>query len=127
MGNTAPHRARKRFGQHFLHDNNVIDRIVRVIDPREGDRLVEIGPGQGALTIPLLEKCRHLSAIELDRNLIPLLKQKSAKSGVLELVNADILKFDLDSLSGTGPFRIVGTRWRIYRRQQIRSPSAIRS
>jgi 16S rRNA (adenine1518-N6/adenine1519-N6)-dimethyltransferase len=101
-------RPRKRFGQHFLHDNNVIDRIVRVIDPREGDRLVEIGPGQGALTIPLLEKCRHLSAIELDRNLIPLLKQKSAKSGVLELVNADILKFDLDCLSGTGPFRIVG-------------------
>jgi len=100
-------RARKRFGQHFLHDKNIIDKIIRAIDPREDDQLVEIGPGQGALTFPLLKQCKHLTAVELDRDLIPLLQKKAGAGEELEIVNADILKFELDSLSG-GPFRIVG-------------------
>jgi 16S rRNA (adenine1518-N6/adenine1519-N6)-dimethyltransferase len=101
-------KPRKRFGQHFLHDSNVIDRIIRAIDPQEDDRLVEIGPGQGALTFPLLEKCKRLIAIELDRDLVPLLQEKATNRGVLEVINADILKFDLHGLANTGPCRIVG-------------------
>jgi len=101
------HRTRKRFGQHFLHDRNIIDKIIRAIDPGEDDQLVEIGPGQGALTFPLLKRCKHLTAIELDRDLIPRLQQRAAAGEQLEIVNADILKFELDSLPG-GRFRIVG-------------------
>ena len=102
------HQPRKRFGQHFLHDRNVIDSIIRAIDPQEDDRLVEIGPGQGALTFPLLEKCKRLSAIELDRDLIPLLREKATNRGELEVINADILKFDLHDLTNPEPYRIVG-------------------
>ena len=64
------HKSRKRFGQNFLHDPFVIQRIVQAIDPRRGQRLVEIGPGQGAITLPLLLACRRLEVIELDRDLI---------------------------------------------------------
>jgi len=102
------HRARKRFGQHFLHDQNIIERILRSIDPRPGDRLVEIGPGQGALTWPLLQRCGQLTAIELDRDLIPVLQQESKRYGELQLINADILEFDLASLGGEQMIRLVG-------------------
>jgi 16S rRNA (adenine1518-N6/adenine1519-N6)-dimethyltransferase len=102
------HRARKRFGQHFLHDQNIIERILRSIDPRPGDRLIEIGPGQGALTWPLLQRCGELTAIELDRDLIPMLQQKSTRYGKLQLINADILEFDLASLGGEQMIRLVG-------------------
>jgi 16S rRNA (adenine1518-N6/adenine1519-N6)-dimethyltransferase len=64
-----PHRARRRFGQHFLHDPRVLARIVEAIDPSRDDFLVEIGPGEGALTRPLLERAGRLEAIELDRDL----------------------------------------------------------
>ena len=60
---------RKRFGQHFLHDAGVVAKIVSAIDPRAGDRLVEIGPGEGALTRPLLERIEHIEAVEIDRDL----------------------------------------------------------
>ena len=63
------HLARKRFGQHFLVDDAVIDRIVRAIDPAPTERLCEIGPGQGALTHPLLQACGALTVIEIDRDL----------------------------------------------------------
>lgn len=102
------HRARKRFGQHFLHDRNVIDRILRALDPRPGDKLVEIGPGQGALTLPLLKTCGRLIAIELDRDLITLLQRAARPVGELELINADILEFDLASLAPEGRFRVLG-------------------
>ncbi len=102
------HRARKRFGQHFLHDRNVIDRILRVIDPQPGQNLLEIGPGQGALTYPLLQRCDRLIAIELDRDLVPILEQHAAGLGQLEVINADILKFELESIASHEKFRLVG-------------------
>jgi 16S rRNA (adenine1518-N6/adenine1519-N6)-dimethyltransferase len=102
------HRARKRFGQHFLHDRTVIDRILRAVDPRPGDRLVEIGPGQGALTYPLLQRCDRLIAVELDRDLVPRLEQEAQALGQLEVINADILEFELSSIAGTDKLRLVG-------------------
>ncbi len=102
------HRPRKRFGQHFLHDRNVIDRILRAIDPQPGQNLLEIGPGQGALTYPLLQRCDRLIAIELDRDLVPILEQHAAGLGQLEVINADILKFELRSIATREKFRLVG-------------------
>ncbi len=102
------HRARKRFGQHFLHDRNIIERILSAIDPRPGERLLEIGPGQGALTYPLLQRCEQLVAIELDRDLVPVLEQQAKQFGLLEIVNADILKFELASIASNEMFRLVG-------------------
>ncbi|MGD8380083.1 MAG: 16S rRNA (adenine(1518)-N(6)/adenine(1519)-N(6))-dimethyltransferase RsmA [Gammaproteobacteria bacterium] len=103
------HRARKRFGQHFLHDQGVIDRIVKAVDPRPGERLVEIGPGLGALTLPLLRAAGHLEAVELDRDVIPRLKEKCAGVGELIVHQGDALKFDLSRLSaGPASLRLVG-------------------
>ncbi|MDH3761987.1 MAG: 16S rRNA (adenine(1518)-N(6)/adenine(1519)-N(6))-dimethyltransferase RsmA [Gammaproteobacteria bacterium] len=102
------HRPRKRFGQHFLHDRNVIERILSAVDPQPGEHLLEIGPGQGALTYPLLQHCRRLIAIELDRDLVPILEQQAKQFGQLEIVNADILKFELGSIAQDKKFRLVG-------------------
>jgi 16S rRNA (adenine1518-N6/adenine1519-N6)-dimethyltransferase len=102
------HQARKRFGQHFLHDQNVIENILRAIDPQAGDNLLEIGPGRGALTFPLLQRCGHLLAVELDRDLVPVLEKKAAGLGQLEVINADILEFELSQLPGNKAYRLVG-------------------
>jgi 16S rRNA (adenine1518-N6/adenine1519-N6)-dimethyltransferase len=98
---------RKRFGQHFLHDPQVIARIVAAIEPRRGDRVLEIGPGRGALTAPLLERLGALTAIEIDRELA---RDLSARFGpALELINNDVLEADIAALCGTGePLRVVG-------------------
>jgi 16S rRNA (adenine1518-N6/adenine1519-N6)-dimethyltransferase len=101
-------RARKRFGQHFLHDQNVIDRILRAIDPQPGDRLLEIGPGRGALTWPLLRRCGSLTAVELDRDLVPALEGEAAAHGKLEVINTDMLEFDLADIDDGRAFRLVG-------------------
>ncbi|MDQ2068772.1 16S rRNA (adenine(1518)-N(6)/adenine(1519)-N(6))-dimethyltransferase RsmA [Natronospira bacteriovora] len=101
------HRARKRFGQHFLHDRNIIGRIVDVIDPKPGDRLLEIGPGLGAISGPLMERHGDLDVVEIDRDVIPHLQEKCAGLGELRVHNVDALKFRLDSL-GPGPWRVVG-------------------
>ncbi|MCP4491780.1 MAG: 16S rRNA (adenine(1518)-N(6)/adenine(1519)-N(6))-dimethyltransferase RsmA [Gammaproteobacteria bacterium] len=103
-----PHRPRKRFGQHFLHDRNTIDKILRAINITDGDNFLEIGPGRGALTFPLLQRCKVLTAVELDRDLIPLLNSRAGEFGELRVINADMLKFELESLTNTKPFRIVG-------------------
>jgi len=92
------HRPRKRFGQNFLHDQSVIERILSAVAPRPGQRLVEIGPGQGALTRGLLERVGELDAIELDRDLLDPLKRTCAPLGTLRLHNADALKFDFRRL-----------------------------
>jgi len=110
------HRARKRFGQHFLHDQNVIERILRSVNPQPGENLIEVGPGQGALTYPLLKICRELIAIELDRDLIPVLNREAAAYGKLEVINADILEFDLASLGAHKKFRLSVTCHTIFRR-----------
>ncbi|MGB5277440.1 MAG: rRNA adenine N-6-methyltransferase family protein, partial [Gammaproteobacteria bacterium] len=68
------HRAKKRLGQNFLVDTNIINKIIRSINPQAGDQLIEIGPGLGALTQPLLTKLTRLDVIELDRDVIPRLK-----------------------------------------------------
>jgi 16S rRNA (adenine1518-N6/adenine1519-N6)-dimethyltransferase len=92
------HRPRKRFGQNFLHDRAVIEHILSCVDPRPGQRLVEIGPGQGALTGGLLRRAGELDAIELDRDLIGPLQSRCADLGELRLHNADALEFNFRSL-----------------------------
>lgn len=91
-------RARKRFGQHFLHDRHVIERIVAAIAPQPGDRLVEIGPGLGALTLPLLARVPSLDVIEIDRDAIRELRANALGRGELRVHEADALKFELASL-----------------------------
>ena len=98
-------RARKRFGQHFLSDTSVLDRIERAVAPRADDRLLEIGPGRGALTELLYGRTQRFVAIEIDRDLVPELRLRFPK---LELVNADVLKVDLASLLADGPYRVLG-------------------
>lgn len=102
------HRARKRFGQNFLNDANIIERIVRSINPKEDDNILEIGPGQGALTGPLLEACPSLNVIEIDQDLIPILLAQFAKYNHFKIHKQDALKFDFESLAQKKPLRIVG-------------------
>jgi 16S rRNA (adenine1518-N6/adenine1519-N6)-dimethyltransferase len=91
--------ARKRFGQHFLHDRGVLDRIVREIDPQPDDALLEIGPGRGALTERLLGRARSFDAIEIDRDLAAGLRRNFAGAPGFELHEADALEFDLAALA----------------------------
>jgi len=103
------HKARKRFGQNFLHDPQVIQRIVNSIRPRAGQTMVEIGPGEGALTRELLPILGQLDVVELDRDLIPLLQSACTQLGELRIHQADALKFDFCQLSpGPAQLRVVG-------------------
>lgn len=104
------HRPRKRFGQNFLHDPAIIQRIVNAIHPRPGERIVEIGPGQGALTTQILPLIGTMDAVELDRDLLEPLQEKCAPLGQLNLHAADALKFDYCQLceSADQKLRIVG-------------------
>jgi 16S rRNA (adenine1518-N6/adenine1519-N6)-dimethyltransferase len=103
------HRPRKRFGQHFLHDPSVLARMVQAIDPRPGQHLVEIGPGMGALTLPLLERVGSLEAVELDRDLAPRLEAAAQSVGELVIHQADALRFDFAQLARPGErLRVVG-------------------
>ncbi|HEY0181107.1 MAG TPA: 16S rRNA (adenine(1518)-N(6)/adenine(1519)-N(6))-dimethyltransferase RsmA [Dokdonella sp.] len=102
------HVHKKRFGQHFLRDAAVLRRIVDAIAPRPGDRVVEIGPGEGALTLPLLRALGRLTVVELDRDLIPRLRDAAAGVGELEIVHADVLAVDLRALAHGAPLRVVG-------------------
>jgi 16S rRNA (adenine1518-N6/adenine1519-N6)-dimethyltransferase len=101
------HVARKRFGQHFLTDLGVIDAIVRAIDPRPGQAMVEIGPGLAALTQPLVERLGKLAVIELDRDLAARLRSH----GQLSVTQADVLQVDFSELAhslGAPKIRVVG-------------------
>jgi 16S rRNA (adenine1518-N6/adenine1519-N6)-dimethyltransferase len=99
---------KKRFGQHFLHDPGVLRRILQAVAPRPGQAVVEIGPGEGALTLPLLEACGEMTAIELDRDLIEPLRARAAGHGALHIVHADALAVDLTALARGGRLRLVG-------------------
>jgi len=89
-----PHRPRKRFGQHFLHDPAVIERIVDAVAPADGIPVVEIGPGLGALTVPLLQRTGKLDAVEIDRDLAAQLEQACRGQGELHIHIGDALQFD---------------------------------
>jgi len=101
---------RKRFGQHFLHDRHAIERIVAAIAPTRTDRLVEIGPGRGAITAALLRQAGELDAIEIDRDLAAGLHEHYAGEAGFRLHVADALEFDFASLAARrgGRLRIVG-------------------
>jgi 16S rRNA (adenine1518-N6/adenine1519-N6)-dimethyltransferase len=98
-------KTRKRFGQHFLHDPGILQRIVAAIAPARGDAVVEIGPGEGALTRLLLERVDQMAAIEIDRDLASRLAEEFPK-GRLELVRGDALGYDFSALPEG--IRIVG-------------------
>jgi 16S rRNA (adenine1518-N6/adenine1519-N6)-dimethyltransferase len=103
------HRARKRFSQNFLHDTHFIGRIVQAIDPRPGEVLVEIGPGLGAMTAPLLAGAGRMHAVEIDRDLAARLRERYAPE-VLDLVEGDALELDWAAQAqrlGSG-LRVVG-------------------
>ena len=102
----SSHIPRKRFGQHFLVDEALIGAIVREIAPRPGEPLVEIGPGLGALTQPLLERCGALTVIELDRDLAARWRQRQG----VTVVESDVLKVDIGALADAAgqPLRLVG-------------------
>ncbi|MEO7390849.1 MAG: 16S rRNA (adenine(1518)-N(6)/adenine(1519)-N(6))-dimethyltransferase RsmA [Ramlibacter sp.] len=101
------HIPRKRFGQHFLADPGIVDGIVRAIDPRPGQAMVEIGPGLAALTQPLVERLGRLTVIELDRDLASRLRSHAQ----LEVIEADVLQVDFAKLAqsaGVDRHRVVG-------------------
>ncbi len=89
---------RKRFGQHFLISRYIIECLVDEINPQPDQSIIEIGPGQGALTLPILKKTGKMDVIEIDRDLIPLLRQHCAGHGDLIIHEANALKFDIKSL-----------------------------
>lgn len=106
-GFTAP--AKKQFGQHFLADTHYVDKIVMAVNPKAGDRLVEIGPGQGAITFPLLRKHPELTVIEFDRDLIAPLTAAAAPLGQLSIIHRDVLQVNFSALAEPGKqIRLVG-------------------
>ncbi|MEP3350718.1 MAG: 16S rRNA (adenine(1518)-N(6)/adenine(1519)-N(6))-dimethyltransferase RsmA [Marinomonas sp.] len=109
MSKQQPHKARKRFGQNFLHDHGVIRRIVACIGPKKGQRIVEIGPGKGALTEGIISVTERMDVVELDRDLIPILKVNLFKFPELTVHEADAMKFDFTSLkTDEQSIRVVG-------------------
>ena len=102
----TPSRPRKRFGQNFLRDGRVIQRIVATLAPRPDDHVVEIGPGRGALTRRLLESGCRFEVVEIDRDLVALLQEKFPTG--LTIHEADALGFDFTALATGGPLRVVG-------------------
>ena len=105
--NHSPIRADKRLGQHFLRDDSIIDRLIAAIRPQPGDTLLEIGPGPGALTLPLLRATGRLAAVEYDSRLIAPLAARAAPLGALHLIHANILDINLADIP---PYP---ARWRL--------------
>ncbi|MGZ4995068.1 MAG: 16S rRNA (adenine(1518)-N(6)/adenine(1519)-N(6))-dimethyltransferase RsmA [Methylobacter sp.] len=103
------HTPRKRFGQNFLHDHTIIYNIISSIQAKPGQHWVEIGPGQGALTEPLLNEKVRLDVVELDRDLVVLLRDKFKQYPNLNIHSADALRFDFSSLAdGDNKLRVIG-------------------
>jgi len=104
----ATHRTKKALGQHFLHDRSVVERIISALRPQAGEQLVEIGPGAGALTFPLLQRHGRLTAIEFDRDLIAPLSEAASGQGELTIIAADVLSVDFSALAAGAMLRVVG-------------------
>ena len=102
------HHPRKRFGQNFLHDQSIIDRIIATIQPQKDELLVEIGPGQAALTRPLLDSGCELHVIEIDRDLAAKLQKRLGRFENFNLHCADALRTDFEQLTGSRPCRVIG-------------------
>ncbi len=102
------HQAKKRFGQNFLHNDAVISDIVDAINPEPGENLVEIGPGLGALTEPVVERAEKLSVVELDRDLAHRLRHHPFLAPNLTIYETDALNFDFAELASEQPLRIFG-------------------
>lgn len=103
------HKAKKRFGQNFLNDADIIDRIVRAISPKVGDKLLEIGPGLGAITEPVAELTDQLNVVELDRELADRLKSHPFYGSKLNIFQGDALQFDFNEIIKPGEkFKIFG-------------------
>ena len=99
---------KKQLGQHFLHDRNVIESIVLAVNPQPGQVLVEIGPGQGAITFPLLRRHGALTVVEFDRDLITPLSEAAHGLGDLTIVHKDVLRVDFSKLAGDDCIRLIG-------------------
>jgi 16S rRNA (adenine1518-N6/adenine1519-N6)-dimethyltransferase len=102
------HTPRKRFGQNFLHDHGIISHIIGSIGAKPNEHWVEIGPGQGALTEPLLKLGVKLDVVELDRDLVVLLKDKFQHQEQLQIHSADALRFDFSALATGEKLRVIG-------------------
>ena len=85
---------KKKLGQHFLNDKNIINKIIQNINPSPNDYFLEIGPGNGAITLPLSNKIKHLTIVEKDKRLIPVLINKLSKNKTVKIINEDILRFN---------------------------------
>ena len=103
----STHKPRKRFGQHFLHDWNIIEKIIDAVNPQPGQTIVEIGPGLGALTLPLLDRIGELHVVELDRDLAKIISEQCKNIGKLYLHNVDALDFDFCKLAEKN-IRVIG-------------------
>ena len=102
----SSHNPRKRFGQHFLHDKSIIQRIITSFAPETDQHIVEIGPGKGALTLPLLQFQCQFDVIELDRDLIAFFEKRENEH--FRVHQADVLKFDFNTLVINKKLRIIG-------------------
>jgi len=100
------HQPRKRFGQNFLQDQALIERIIAHINPKSDDHVIEVGPGLGAITFPLLDRLQQLHVIEIDRDLVARLQQKSLPN--LTVHETDVLKVNWQQLANSKPIRVVG-------------------
>ena len=109
LANGRPHYARRRFGQNFLHDENVIRKIVDAISAVEGDHLLEIGPGLGALTKELAKTGATIHCVELDADLAKSLRTEFQEYDSIKIIEGDALKFDLSSIATEKrPLRVIG-------------------
>lgn len=105
---TKHHRPRKRFGQHFLHDANIIQKIIDAIGIRSSDHITEIGPGQGAITDLIIDNCHKLDLVEIDRDIIKMLNVRYADKTNINIHSADALAFDFQGLAKNQKLRVVG-------------------